>query len=263
VPQAIASGKTYHYVIGNEGARPQPTAVFVHGAGGDHTVWLAQFDALKSAGFGTVAVDLPGHGRSGGDGESSIEAFARGVLALVHELQVRRPILVGHSMGGAIAMSAALISPSTLDGLVLVGTGARLRVSRQFLDEIEEHFSEAVRTICRVAFSKRATAEMIERGIANMLRTPPGVLAADFRACNEFDIREQLGALTLPVLILCGSEDRMTFPKYSEYLHERIAGSILRWVPGAGHMVMLEEAEEVSRALLEFFRSRAGALGVR
>ncbi|MBI3015094.1 MAG: alpha/beta hydrolase [Candidatus Tectomicrobia bacterium] len=258
MPHAIASGKTYHYIIGNEGARPQPTAVFVHGAGGDHTVWLAQFDALKSAGYGAVAVDLPGHGRSGGDGESSIEAFAHGVLALVHDLQIRRPVLVGHSMGGAIAMAAALISPSTLDGLVLVGSGARLRVSQQFLDGIEQNFSEAVRNICRVAFSERATAEMIERGIANMLRTSPRVLAADFRACNEFDIRDRLGALTLPALVLCGSEDRMTFPKYSQYLHERIPGSILRWVPGAGHMVMLEEPEEVSQAVLEFFSSRAG-----
>ena len=99
---------------------------------------------------------------------------------------------------------------------------------------------------------------MIEHGIQNMSRTSPRVVVGDFQVCNEFDIRDRLSALALPTLILCGTEDQMTFPKYSEYLHDRIPGSILRLIAGAGHMVMLEEPEKVSQALLEFFKSRAG-----
>ena len=258
MPQASVQGKTYHYILNNAGGSHQPTAVFVHGAGGDHTVWLAQFEALRAAGFDAVALDLPGHGRSGGEGDPSIEAFAHGLLSLIHDLKITRPVLVGHSMGGAIVMTATLIAPSLLDGLVLVGTGARLRVTQEFLDGLQTNFHEAVRAICRRAFSERAPAELIEHGIQSMSRTSPRVVVGDFQVCNEFDIRERLSTLTLPTLILCGSEDQMTFPKYSEYLHDRISGSILRLVAGAGHMVMLEEPEQVSQALLEFFKSRAG-----
>jgi pimeloyl-ACP methyl ester carboxylesterase len=81
------------------------------------------------------------------------------------------------------------------------------------------------------------------------------VLFGDLMACDEFDITAQLEKIHQPALVLCGAADQMTPPKYSEYLHTHLSGSRLRLLNGAGHMVMLEQPEEVAGALAAFLDS--------
>jgi pimeloyl-ACP methyl ester carboxylesterase len=173
------------------------------------------------------------------------------VDAFIRTVGVERAILIGHSMGGAIAMTLAL-DFDCVAGLVLVGTGARLRVAPAILDGIRNDFAKSVELVTRFAWSPEAPSRLTELGRQALLDTDPGVLWGDFTACDHFDVMGRLGEIQVPTLVITGTADRLTPVKYAHFLAESISGARLILVDGAGHMVMLEQPVEIGRAVREF-----------
>jgi pimeloyl-ACP methyl ester carboxylesterase len=198
-----------------------------------------------------IALDLPGHGRSPGGGERSVAAYAQRVLALLDELGVDAALVLGHSMGGAIALTLALEARARVAGLALVGTGARLRVSRAVLEATASPAlpAQAARDMAVWSFGPGVGDELLGDFADGLRAVAPGVLHGDFLACDAFDVMGRLGEVSAPTLVLCGTEDRLTPPKYSEYLHRNIRGARLELIAGAGHMVMLEAPAQVAAAV--------------
>ena len=238
----------FHHQGAPEGQR---TLVFIHGAGGSHLHWSPpQLRRLAKA--NTYALDLPGHGKSEGQGRTSINAYADFVAAFLETLGLEKVTLVGHSMGGATALDFALRYPERLAGLVLVGSGARLRVAPAILNGICQDFQAAVRLICDYAFAPDVPEPLKREGRRQIRQVHPNVLYGDFAACDTFDVMDRLGEIRCPTLAICGTADRLTPPKYSTYLRDNIPGAQLVLVEGAGHMVMLEQPEAVSQAIADF-----------
>jgi pimeloyl-ACP methyl ester carboxylesterase len=210
-------------------------------------VWLHQVRGLLGA--TSYALDLPGHGRSTGSGRDSIAAYADWLIDFIDAARLERAVLVGHSMGGAIALDAALRFPARVAGLGLVATGARLRVAPAVLDGLRADCPATVRSICDWCYSPQAPSEMIRLGEQQMAETSPEILYGDFAACNAFDVLGRLGEIAAPTAVVCGAEDRMTPPKYAAALRDQIPGAALHLVEGAGHMVMLERPDDTTRAL--------------
>jgi pimeloyl-ACP methyl ester carboxylesterase len=246
VPEININGETVFYRRNGSGGK---MLLFVHGAGGNSLHWLA---TEQPEGWQALAVDLPGHGRTGGEPSDSIQGYADWLAAFIETLG-EKPVLAGHSMGGAIAQTLALTKPKLLSGLVLAGTGARLGVSPAILELCRSGDAAAVaQLISDSAYGPLTAQEKVrewnrEFGLAGCY-----TYLADFTACNSFDIRERLGEITLPVLVICGSEDRLTPPKYSRYLAEHLADAVFEEIPQAGHMLMLEQPLLFNRALATF-----------
>ncbi len=239
----------------------RPALVFVHGAGGDASVWGRQELWFRED---TVVcrVELPGHGGSGGEGETEIGAYAGWVREVINSVLGETPyVLAGHSMGGAIALDMAIGGSGGPVGLVLVATGAKLGVMPVIFRLIKEDFKGFLDTIDRAALGPKATPDVRDMVVRGMLRCSPDVVHGDFTACSRFDVRERLGEIRIPTLVLCGEEDRLTPVGYSEFLSRNIAGARLETVPEAGHMVMLERPELVNRAIGAFL-SEAVSPGV-
>lgn len=251
MPYVTVAGEPTFYAQHRGGGK---NLLFVHGAGSDHTFWAHQLRAFK--GVNACALDLPGHGRSEGRGFKTIGAYRDFLSYFLKALVLEKAILVGHSMGGAIALDFALRHPTRAEGLILVGTGARLRVAQTILSAILTDFDAAVDLICKWAYVPGAPEELMQQGRRQMKQTPREVLHGDFAACDAFDVMADLNRINCPTLVICGTQDRLTPPKYSAYLHEQIPGAELFLVEGAGHMVMLERPEEVSQAM-DGFISRA------
>lgn len=241
-----------------ERKKEKDSLVFIHGAGGNWTSWYLQRDYF-SRDFNCFIMELPGHGAAQGQGSQEVKSYALWIMGALEELEVTDPFVIGHSMGGAIAMDLALRFPAVPKALVLVGTGARLRVLPRILDEIKENFAQAVEFICALSFAKNVPKEMLNVAIAEMLKNSPDVLYGDFSACERFDIMEEVGNINNPTLIICGDQDGLTPVKYSRYLAEHISGSRLEVIEGAGHMVMLERSEQFNKKVEAFLQSFGAA----
>ena len=252
MPYTNVAGENTFYAYHQGAPKGQRTLFFVHGAGGSHLNWPPQLRRL--AGANTYALDLPGHGKSEGQGRESIKAYADFVATFLETLRLEKVTLVGHSMGGATALDFALRYPEELARLVLVGSGARLRVAPAILDGIRQDFQAAVRFITDYAFALDAPEQLKREGRRQMGQTDPDVLYGDFAACDAFDVMDRLNEIRCPTLAICGTADRLTPPKYSTYLRDNIPAAQLVLVEGAGHMVMLEQPEAVSQAIADFIQ---------
>lgn len=242
------------FYVQRPGDDMEPSLVFVHGAGGTHRHWGNQLQGLR--GGALYALDLPGHGRSGGEAERSIHGYAEFLLDFLRASGAGRATLVGHSMGGAIVQHLALNHASEVQGLILVGTGARLRVLPSLLEGVLIDFEPTVEALLGYAYSASAPKQLVESAREEWLANAPEVVHSDFLACDGFDVMQRLGEIRCPTLVLCGENDQLTPPKYSRYLEENVPDARLAIIPNAGHMLMLEQPERVNQAIEEFLRAR-------
>ena len=248
------SGNLY-YSEHSERDTETPPLVLIHGAGGTHLYWPPKIRRLR--GYCVYAVDLPGHGKSSAsDGQQSIGEYARFLVQWLESLQLRRAVIVGHSMGSAIALDLAIHHPEYVVGLCLLGAGARLRVLPEVLNYVADHttFYKATDLLVACSFSTNAPTHLVEMATKRLLETRQSVLYGDLVACDRFDVMDQLGVVKQPALVICGEEDQLTPLRYAQFLANSIPDARLSVIPGAGHMVMLEQPDLVADSLHSFLQ---------
>ncbi len=245
------TGELFYFENGTENILRPPT-ILIHGAGAHHLFWPPQIRRLH--GERIYAPDLPGHGRSSGLGRHSIQEYSAVLLDFLEALGLRTWVLVGHSMGGAIALDIATRWPQQVLGLVLVGSGAKLRVAPELVRFTADAStaSRAMQLITERAFAPQTDRRIKQAASQRLAETRLPVLHGDFLACDAFDVRDALEKISAPTLTVCGEADKMTPPAYSVFLQERIRGARMELVPNAGHMAMLERPDLVTSLLARF-----------
>lgn len=238
-----------HYEEHGEGS----TLVLLHGACESSSFWKAQVEELGKK-HRLILLDLPGHGQSARIGdEVSIPTYSMILREVIQGLDLDSPFLVGHSMGGAIAMTVAVEAPKLLGGLVLANTGAKLGVLPEILAGLETDFAATIQTTIAPRYLGTAHADSLLEWISNeMVLTDPSVGLGDYLACNRFDIRAKLKDISVPSLIISGDQDKLTPTKWAADLNESISNSELVVIQGTGHLTMLERPEAFNQLLEEF-----------
>ena len=252
MPEITVHGCNVHF---QDTVRAMPrTIVFLHGAGASHHIWRDQWAGLKGTAR-LVIPDLPGHAESSGTARESVAEYAAWLSDFVGELELRNFVLAGHSMGGAVAQSAALSGLRGLEALILVGTGARLRVSPIIFEGLTNRFLEFAPEFVDLLLARETGPSLKEELTADVLSTRPSVFLADFRACDAFDMLDKVAAIRVPTLVVNGDDDRLTPLRYGEFLATAIRGAVLKIMRGAGHAVMLEKPTEVNNVIASFIQS--------
>ncbi len=228
----------------------QSTIIFIHGAGGSSSFWRYQLNNLPRV--NTLAIDLPGHGRSDGQGMDTIEDYASAVIDFIRTIKMPNPIPCGLSMGGAIVLQLLLDYPESLTAGILINTGARLKVAPVIFETLENNYDDFLEMMGRLVSGKNTDFRYIQRFKEEIARCKPEVIRRDFQACNGFDVMQRLGSITLPVLVVSAEDDQMTPPKYGEYLKNNISNAIGAHIMDAGHILPIEKPGSFNRAITEF-----------
>lgn len=222
----------------------------LHGAGGNSGHFGALLDLLAER-HSPLGFDFPGHGRSGGlDSLASIEQMAAFTGALIDKLALPAPLLLGHSMGAAVALELALTRPDSISGLVLVGGGARVTSLEPVIAQLERVTAgKERRPFAREIYAAGASNEVMQRGFTEELKTDPRARLGAFRALQAFDATDRVGAIRVPTLVVVGDEELPALAEQAELLSAAIPGARKTVVEGAGHMLSVEKPEALAAAV--------------
>ena len=222
--------------------------IFVHGSGACGDIWRYQTYYFANS----HAVNLPGHPH--GQALKSVEEYVDWLRQYLKGRGCKDVVLAGHSLGGAIVLMYALRYPEQLNGIIIIGSGARLKVHPMYLTPCEEAIEGAPRKWHEMIeeMYRSTPADYKREMIEKQKAVGPAVMLNDFLCCERFDIMDRVHEIKLPTLIICGESDVMTPVKFANYLGSKIANSRVVIAPGAGHFVLAEKPEAVNEAIDDF-----------
>ena len=262
--QFEVNGKqTYAYTGGKAFDAKLPTVVFVHGAQCDHSVWILQSRYLAHHGYGVLALDLPGHGRSAGPALESVEALAEWLIAVQDAAGVSEAAIVGHSMGSLIALECAARHPGRVAKIALLATAYPMKVSAELLQatkDDEPRAQDMVNIWSHSAYAHYPNNPgpgfwIIGENLRLMQRQKPGVMHVDFTACNAYAGGAEAAAkVRCPALFLLARRDSMTPVRAAQDFAKSIKGAQLVVIDGSGHNMMGEKPDEVLDTLVAFLK---------
>jgi pimeloyl-ACP methyl ester carboxylesterase len=243
---------------GREFEPSQSAIVLLHGAGFDHTTWALHSRWFAHHGYGVLAPDLPGHGRSPGAPLATIADLADWTAALLDAAGAAKARLVGHSMGSLIALETAARHPERVSALGLIGTAATMTVGPDLLKaaEASDHSAVDMVSIWGLGFQAELGGSLapglwMHYGAQRVLeRCKPGVLFNDLSACNAYQGALAAAAkVTVPTTLILGERDMMTPARAGKALAAALPNSRTVVLRGAGHMMMVERPDELLAAL--------------
>lgn len=254
-------GLSTHAATGGvEPTGDDPVVLLVHGAGMDGTVWQLQTRYLAHHGFRPMAVDLPGHGRSGGEPLATIGELADWLARFVEAVGESPVAVVGHSMGTFIGMELAARRPELVRTLVLLGTADGMPVHPDLLAKAVDDLPSAAALMAAWGHDKPAhiglnpTPGLWMLGGARALVEVgrPGSLATDFKACTTYEgALAAAAAVGCPVAVVVGMGDKMTPPRAAAKLVAALDEPDVIELTGSGHMMMVEDPAAVRRVLVD------------
>ncbi len=249
-------------VFAATGGRPfdpdLPAVVLVHGAGNDHTVWHGPSRYFAYHGRAVLALDLPGHGRSGGRAVATVEAMARWLVRAIDALGIARVAIAGHSMGGLIALEAAAALGQRVTSLAMLGVARSIPVHPDLLAAARGGDHLAVELITSWGFSRHSQIGgsrgpglwMSGGGMRLLERIPNGVLGNDLAACEAYrGAVDRARQVTCPTLLILGQHDLMTPPAGGAELAAGMAQARTVVLPDCGLMMLVEKPDETLDAL--------------
>ena len=224
--------------------------IFIHGSGANGNVWLRQKERFPDA----DAPDLPGH--PAGKVCGSVEEYSDWLHGYVREKGYRDVVLAGHSLGGGIALMHAVKYPGDLKGIILVGSGGRLRVLPLIIEAISGKLNDPQGWLKELVEPLYGTVDETTRReiMPGLAAVGPAAQLNDFRCCDKFDIMEKVPQIKLPAHCIVGELDNMTPPKYSQYLVKSMPDCGISVIEGGSHLCFLEKPGAVNDAIAAFLK---------
>ena len=255
---SVNGSETFVATGGREFDKSLPIVVFLHGAGFDHTSWALHSRWFAHHGYGVLAPDLPGHGRSSGAPLPTIADMADWTAGLLDAAGASKAQLVGHSMGSLIALETAARHPAKVSALSLIGTAATMTVGPDLLKaaEANEHDAVDMVSIWGLGYQAELGGSLapglwMHSGAQRVLeQCRPGVLFNDLSACNAYqNALAAAASVTVPTTLILGERDMMTPVRAGKALAAALPNARTVVLPGAGHMMMVERPDELLAAL--------------
>jgi pimeloyl-ACP methyl ester carboxylesterase len=229
----------------------KPTLIFIHGAASNKAFWNKQVTYFSEI-VNTLAIDLPGHGTSRGTGKEKVSDYAEAVLDFIDRIHAPRPIPCGMSMGGAITQHLLISHGDRFPAGILINTGARLKVLPLVFETIEKDYANFVEMLFTFVISEKNSTAKLRAELKACTISQSAIASGDFRACNDFNVMDNLGVIQVPVLVLTATDDMLTPLKYGTFLANNLKDAELVTIQDASHFSPIEKPFEVNQAINGF-----------
>ncbi len=252
-------GELFVYTGAREHKPNQPAVVFVHGTGMDHTVWVLPSRYFARHGYNVLSIDLPGHGKSGGDPVSTIDEMADAVAEAMEAAGIADAALVGHSMGSLVTLSAAARYPEKARALALIGTTAPMGVHPAMMTSAANNDHDVIDMITYWGYSKSAQLGgnenpgmwMAGSTLRLLEKAKKDVIHLDLKACEDYSAGQDHGrSVRCPTLFILGDRDIMTPMRSAQTLVDTIADAKVCRMTKTGHSLMMEKPDALLDALI-------------
>jgi len=252
MPFEIVDGIQTHFLYFGTNKK-SPVVIFIHGAGQSILCWKFQYSISESIEqYNFIFLDLPGHGKSEGEGLTTIREYSEFLHSFINKLNIEEYVLIGHSMGGRISQVNLVNYPEKAIGAVLAGTGPRIRVTRHTMDTAKKSLIDFADLASENSFANSASLELKTEFKSLLLKSNPETIINDLRACNKFDTTEVISDIKVPTYIIAGKEDKLAPINNSLHLKNSIPNSRIEIIDGAGHFMMQEKPEEFNNMVTGF-----------
>jgi len=237
----------------------KPTVLFLHGTGQDHTIWVLPTRYFSRHDRNVLAVDLPGHGRSGGEALESIEAIADWAIQVLDTAGLSTAAVVGHSLGSLVAIAMAARHPQRVRAIALIGITVPMPVSELLLDNAKKDKHEAIEMLNFWGYSKSAQLGgnatpgnwMLGGGMRLMEKAGPGVIHTDLNACNKYiEGLEHASNVRCPALLILGERDMLTPVRSAMEVAAALSHAEKVVLEGCGHALLTEKPDPVLDQLI-------------
>ena len=254
--------------------------IFVHGWANNWTAWKKEIGFFQKKGFSTLALDLRGHGQSGkpdNKAQYHLKSFAKDINEIVKKEKIKDSVLIGHSMGGMIALTYYKLFNKKIKALVLCDTTyenvlehRKVRVLSPFVKHVldfiisheginKKHFSH-LKDLDLTKYENSSDYFIFYKGLHN---TPMKSVFACLESMMRYNVKSILSKIKIPVLILEGANDKLLPEIDSFEMYEEIRGAEIDFIPKGRHCVNLESPELVDRYILHFLRKHLLLAGVK
>jgi pimeloyl-ACP methyl ester carboxylesterase len=232
------------------------TILFIHGAGSNGHTWHRQIEALGKN-HSPIALDLAGHGRSAGvEGLSTVNDYADFVAAFLDALKIKSAVILGHSMGGAIAMDLALRHGARVEALILSCTAAKFNLPPDHIEGLRAitmgRAPQAFHTDGYSPTTVKSNFDVVREGWMEQIKTDPRVRYTDIVASAKVDLRDAIAKIDRSTLVLAGADDKGTTPADAEFIAGKIRGAKCHVIADAGHYIPRERPDEYNAAIERF-----------
>ena len=242
--------------------------LLIHGAGGQEVdwplAWRSLDDLTRALGltpkdhggeldnYPIYSLDLPGHGKSGGESQTSVEKYADAVNEFVTAIKLDNVCIVGHSMGASIALNAALNKYSWLTAIAMIGGASKMFVTDAILEGLKENFEPTIENIVKYSWYKNTGAFFKQKARQRMLEAGSKVVHDDFYACSQFDVSDRLAEINIPALVIASDHDRMVPLKISREMAGQLSRSTFVTLENCGHFQHIEQTSRVAKELANY-----------
>ena len=242
--------------------------LLIHGAGGQEVdwplAWRSLDDLTRALGltpkdhggeldnYPIYSLDLPGHGKSGGGSQTSVEKYADAVNEFVTAIKLDNVCIVGHSMGASIALNAALNKYSWLTAIAMIGGASKMFVTDAILEGLKENFEPTIENIVKYSWYKNTGAFFKQKARQRMLEAGSKVVHDDFYACSQFDVSDRLAEIDIPALVIASDHDRMVPLKISREMADQLSRSTFVTLENCGHFQHIEQTSRVAKELANY-----------
>lgn len=238
--------------------------VLIHGAGCSRLDWPTAWSRGQSEpslgnqlnAYPIYVPDLPGHGESAGSGFDTVDAYAKDLSSFIDALELKRVLLVGHSMGAAIALTLAVDHHPRIAGIAMIGGSSRLVVSDTILDGLQTNFGPTIDGIVKYSWFKTTDASLKEMNRQRLIDAGKEVVYNDFLACSRFDLSQRLNEVDVPTLVIASNDDRMVPIDASRKMADAIKDARFVGLENCGHYQHMEQTRRVADELSVFLASK-------